>query len=866
MMNKHFIYYILLAVFSLLPGDLPAQSIIRTEYWFDDDLSTLVGKNELGSESYVVVSDVSTDGLTDGVHQFNFRVQQSDGYYSPIHSRTFIKTNGGLSKLIYWFDHFDNPHREIEGQASGSTVAFLQEADLSDVSEGVHRLYYCGVNSNGAVCTAISSVNVMVKSKYIREANTAKVVQYSFSIDDETPMVMDVLNPSEEITIPYTLDTRGRTAGEHTLKTIVWNSFGTSIVKNITFNVAEREEPTITLEVSEKNGIVTASFNSIPNDQRYRVIRKDEGGNKAKVGDFEVSYPNVLSKTDEPMEGTYTYYVQAIYTDHSGNSCLVTSNEVVVTVAKSEDTSEPKAALGSIIGSIKIANQQQTFMPLNLQMDVTFSDGEVIKSGVNGMFIREGIPVGTKLSMTVKNNPNYTFDSPSVVVDENTRKTVCVITATPVEKETEQVVEKDNESYDLLVNSEITGIPDQFNFEVKNNTQKSWSGSIYLIAVKEKEDKHAEDVLLFTALTPYHKVGSVSISNLGRGMSTPVELHVTDFPAISKNTFYNFYLVSRSDGTQGVYKLLESVSDLAMNPKRIEMEKSIGEKGLSDEEIAEEVNKILGYMKKFEDYGGQFEKALKTYDETRWFDMSNDDHKVLQAFTDELSKKIKAVGKVNAFFDECKTFYDFLYNVENWKAKDDFDKFIIIMNKACELTGPYAKIYKVYMTALEKTKDAIDKILLDWLPLDVAHLYANYQMRFNIKVKKQANNFFGIESYYSGAEVQKAIRNVEIHLWTMQTKDLVRPYEEYTPESKQLVIAPKVNSNRAEYGALVGNGDTDGMKFWMKIHWANGRISIVPLLNNKLVKYKSNTEVTITFRSESSEMADIIHLEPVEDE
>lgn len=861
-MNKHFIYYILLAVFSLLPGDLPAQSIIRTEYWFDDDLSTLVGKNELGSESYVVVSDVSTDGLTDGVHQFNFRVQQSDGYYSPIHSRTFIKTNGGLSKLIYWFDHFDNPHREIEGQASGSTVAFLQEADLSDVSEGVHRLYYCGVNSNGAVCTAISSVNVMVKSKYIREANTAKVVQYSFSIDDEAPVVMDVLNPSEEITIPYTLDTRGRTAGEHTLKTIVWNSFGTSIVKNITFNVAEREEPTITLEVSEKNGIVTASFNSIPNDQRYRVIRKDEGGNKAKVGDFEVSYPNVLSKTDEPMEGTYTYYVQAIYTDHSGNSCLVTSNEVVVTVAKSEDTSEPKAALGSIIGSIKIANQQQTFMPLNLQMDVTFSDGEVIKSGVNGMFIREGIPVGTKLSMTVKNNPNYTFDSPSVVVDENTRKTVCVITATPVEKETEQVVEKDNESYDLLVNSEITGIPDQFNFEVKNNTQKSWSGSIYLIAVKEKEDKHAEDVLLFTALTPYHKVGSVSISNLGRGMSTPVELHVTDFPAISKNTFYNFYLVSRSDGTQGVYKLLEPASDLAVNPKRIEMEKTPAETvsaGLSEEEIEAAVKEILSNMKKFSKYGGQFADALAAYSEGQA--MFGEDTKVLQAFSKELKEKLKEVGDVTSFISECKSYYDAYETYKDWDNKDDFDKFVIIMNKICEFTGPYAKIYKVYMTALEKTKDAIDKILLDWKPYDITRLYATDQMKFNVKVKKKSGGFLWKDAYYSGAEVYNAIDNIEIRMWTANYSYIDRSYNVYTPEGKQLVITP--NPNRAQYGVLIENTENGSVKFWMKIKWKNGRISIVPLLNDSLVKYESNKNVTVTFTSESSEMADIIHLEPV---
>ena len=59
--------------------------------------------------------------------------------------------------------------------------------------------------------------------------------------------------------------------------------------------------------------------------------------------------------------------------------------------------------------------------------------------------------------------------------------------------------------------------------------------------------------------------------------------------------------------------------------------------------------------------------------------------------------------------------------------------------------------------------------------------------------------------------------------------------------------------------------DIDNISFWMKIKWANGRISIVPLLNRDLVSYdNSNTVITVRFKSEAStsyNMADILHLE-----
>ena len=838
----------------------------KLEYWFDGNrkkINTVDCHVSSDGEAYLYTSGLDLTAVTPGYHTMFYRFTNDDGTTSSAVSVASVIVTSSLSnggKLEYWFDDDRENVYTVGGKvaSTGDALIFNSALDLKDVSQGMHRMYYRLVDAKGKPNSAVSMTPVLVKSKYISEAKNSKVVSYSVSVDDQTPVVMDVLNPSEEITIPYNYDARALKAGEHTLKTTVWNSLGTATTDNTKFNVVAQETPIIHLEVSQAEGVVTASFNSIPNDLRYRIIRQDKSGNKVKVADFKTSYPNTLSKIDEPIEGTYTYYVQSVYTDYQGNQCLVTSNEVDVAIAKNEDISE-KVKYGSILGCIKVDNQQLAFMPLNLQMDVTFSDGVVIKSGGNGLFVREGIPVGKELTMTVKNNTNYTFTTPSVVVDENTRKKMIVITATPVKNE---VVEKSNDSYDLVINSDITGIPDQFSFEVKNTTDKAWSGNVYLIAVKEKEDKTDEGALSFAALNPYHKVGAVSITGLKSGATKPLDLKVTDFPIISKNTPYNFYLISESDASRGSYKLVEAVGDVAFNPRRIEIEKTPVETvstGLSEDEIEGAVSEILSNMKKFSKYGGQFADALNAYSEGKA--MYGDDTKVLQAFSKELKEKLKAVGDVTSFLSECKSYYDAFQTYKDWDTKDDFEKFVIIMNKICELSGPYAKIYKVYMTALEKSKEAIERISIKLTNAELAHRFESNLMKFKIKVIGKDKGFLWFDSNYSGEAIKDAITSIEIHMKTLALGDRTRPYV-MTTDGNELQLQVDKDAAPGEY--VMENTESGTVKFWMKIRWKNGRISIVPLMNRELVDYDlSNTTITVTFMSESSEMADIIHLKPV---
>ena len=837
----------------------------KLEYWFDGNrkkINTVDCHVSSDGEAYLYTNGLDLNAITPGYHTMYYRFVNDDGTTSSAVSMASVIITSNLSnggKLEYWFDDNRENVSTVDGKvaSTGDALIFNSDLDLKDVSQGMHRMYYRLVDAKGKPNSAVSMTPVMVKSKYITEAKDSKVVSYSVSVDDQTPVVMDVLNPSAEITIPHNYDARALKAGEHTLKTTIWNSLGTATTDKTTFNVVAQETPTINLEVSETEGVVTASFNSIPNDLRYRIIRQDKNANKIKVADFKSSYPNTISKIDEPVMGSYTYYVQAIYQDYQGNQCLVTSNEVVVDVAKSEDISE-KVKYGSIIGCIKVDNQQLAFMPLNLQMDVTFSDGDddiVVKSNSNGVFILEGIPYGKELTMTVKNNDNYTFSSRTVVVDENTRKKIYVINATPVKN---QVVEKSNDSYDLVINSDITGIPNYFNFEVKNTTNKAWSGRIHLIAVKEKEDKNEDGALSFASLKSYNKVGAVSISGLKSGAKTLVELEVTDFPVIMENTFYNFYLVSESDFSTGTYKLVETISDVAMNPRRIEIEKTSGTiVGTSEAEIEQAVKDILSLMKKYKQYGGYLANALSFYAETG--NLYGEDTKALAAFVKDLKEHLKGVGDVASFVSDVEKYYEGYKIYRDWNTMDDFDKFVLITNKIFEWSGPCGKIYQTYLTVLERCKNAIDKFLEEWFPYDLASVYSRNIMKFHIKVIKKDKSW-GMNSYYSGEEIYDAIKHIDIKMYTPEDSWYNNYYTKPNKKSKELVMTKQ--DGVADQGSSAFS--LKGMKFYMKIDWKNGRTSIVPLLSKEIVKYSSNTEVTVTFKSESSEMADIIHLVPVE--
>lgn len=242
-MNKIKIYSILLCLLCLSPVLTQAQTLTQYEYWFDDDFANRQAVSLSGANATIDV-DIDASSLGTGLHRFHLRFQQSDGMYSAVTSNYFFKaqmSEGGI--LEYWFDDNKDASKKITGQlaSDGKDYVFNTLLDVTDISMGSHRFYYRVVNTDGTTCSPVSMTPVMLHSRYNVKAEDLKVTQYSITVDDEDPVILDIPEPMETTTISYTLNARRFSIGNHTLTAQFWNSIGLHVREESTFKVVENE-------------------------------------------------------------------------------------------------------------------------------------------------------------------------------------------------------------------------------------------------------------------------------------------------------------------------------------------------------------------------------------------------------------------------------------------------------------------------------------------------------------------------------------------------------------------------------------------------------------------------------------------------
>lgn len=859
------------------------QTVDRLEYWLDDDFAgrkTVTGT--LASQGTLFLEDIDFGDLSTGVHRLSCRaISEGCTTATPVTSAQVLVHQGTGKTLEYWFDD-DRSHiytlagKELEGQ-----IVFAGNLVLDGVSPGHHRLYCRTVSSDGTTHGAITSEPIIVHSRYNVDGTQEKVVQYAFSVDNEDRVVRDVLHPSYEIDLPYTYDASHLSAGDHTLKATFWNSLGVATTEMWPFKVAQVETPEITLTATEKDGLVTLKFNSVPNDVRYRVWRKGAGGELSKPAVADASYPNAVQAIDNPAAGTYVYSVQAFWRDKEGNNQQVLSNEVIVTVAASQEST---AKLGGIVGCILFDGERTPLIPMNLALDVKFDDGVTVRAQSNGMFRRDGIPVGTKLGMTIDDNAYYTFDHVTMTVGEESRNELCAIRATA---KTEKPVQPENTGYELVITSPITGIPQAFNFTVKNESGNAWTGNIDLVAIRKKDDKG--NGISYASTDSYYKVGTYAINNLGRGKSQDVSIQVTDFPEISKDTPFLFYIVSESNRSRGTYKPLQSSHADVTNPKELLMAANTPQDhdytdfvvDKADECIAE----ILSTMKALDKIDGpmsialqQASDALTRYERNKDLDgLFGNLPELLKIFSHDLKAAVKDVKNVTDVVGKVKKFYDTMNAFKDFQSSDDFTKFITLSKLVFQYSGdPFAKVYSTYLEVAEKCVDKIKEYQKKLYEIERSNSFYEDYIVFKIQVAKK-DAWYKLEwpafswMYFRGSEVAAQIKSVDIHLCSsprvVTGNDGVWAHGTYEPD----FAASEYNAAVLRRVSRSGQNFMEPtQRFWAEIEWKNGRKSVVPLLYDDIVDIggsRAKPVITVTFQSESSSvdsMADIIYLKPKE--
>lgn len=186
--------FLLLMAFVVQTG--VAQQLVQYEYWFDQDYAHHKTASVSGTQSTIKAS-FDVQGLTDGLHQFNLRVKQSDGYYSPVTSGAFLKfqARDGLM-LEYWFDDdFANRGATVV-ESSDSLELKAVMLDLDDdvrFPVGAHRLNV-RVASNGSYYSPVYSGPVLKLP-----AGNVMMLQYWFddNLDNRGAVIVEPSDSTE---------------------------------------------------------------------------------------------------------------------------------------------------------------------------------------------------------------------------------------------------------------------------------------------------------------------------------------------------------------------------------------------------------------------------------------------------------------------------------------------------------------------------------------------------------------------------------------------------------------------------------------------------------------------------------------------
>ena len=221
------------SVYKFLLLKMVSGTVDKIQYWVDDDYDnaqTVDGVFETEDGEYVFVDPFNLSGASFGNHTVNYRAVVDGGrIYSPVSTAHVMKIGRGKAdKIEYWVDGDRRNIKTVTGtlDAADGAYVFVNPFDLSDVSNGIHRVYYRVATENGEPGTAVDMMTVIVKSMY--GPGPALITSYSIVADEETVLASGTLDLKSEVELNLQLDASSLSEGEHTLKATFWNSFGGS--------------------------------------------------------------------------------------------------------------------------------------------------------------------------------------------------------------------------------------------------------------------------------------------------------------------------------------------------------------------------------------------------------------------------------------------------------------------------------------------------------------------------------------------------------------------------------------------------------------------------------------------------------------
>ena len=871
---------------------LPSGEANWLEYWFDGNHSTtkkMEGNAASDGNGYIFSGDANITDLPIGLHRMAYRAVSGDGQLAsaPVTS-LFMKLPSGETKwLEYWFDGNRSLAKRIQGTAAsdGNGFVFNADVDVESLQRGHHWMYYRAIGDNASNTSAITG------SSFVKlpQRGTPKMESYTITVDNGTSLVFPVAEKKEIVNIPYTLDARNLSQGQHTLKTSFKNSLGVSTSLEQTFTVKAQEDPIITLNGRGDNGYIHLNFNSIPSDVVYHLFRKAQNGTEVLIPTYhDHNYPNTNYYLDTPLAGTYTYRVEGLWQDYDGNEHAVQSNQITITTQGSMHAQR----YGSVEGMVHLNGKQVAQLPADMDLDVEFSDGEKVRVQHNGTFFRNNIPLGSTLTLSIADAEdvsiegwgvtirNYVFDNAQVTVTEESP--VAKVTINGTSSGNDENVQDLGYS-DLIISSYLKVTDTSFSFDVKNVSGRTWTGSVQLYAVSQKEiEKLSGDGpknngnLSFENLYSDVMLGSASVSQLANNHSESVTINFDNLPYNPDGDEYFIYITSTERGRSRL-QLLAATENEVFNPSLWPLPKTYTHfdyTELMQEGIDECLKGIFDDMKMLKKIDGPLKYAL---DEAAWEieriereEYSGDDvfgnlPDLLEDFGEDLKNAVKDVDDGVQLLQDFRTFIDWLSTAEELRQLGNENSYMR-WNKTMKLIfdayefvgGPYANplvgIYKLYLDATKHAVDFIDKNFEQMFAFNRSRVFMDNRITFRIAVRKNFHIPILESAYFTREEIDRRIRDIDVYCITpgKQHRKYVSNLEVGKDGDHQLVLKADEWVNHIDNDA---NVDMNPPKeFWMEIYWWNGRMTKVPILEGvvDISDNRETPEVTINLQSGSS--------------
>lgn len=219
------------------------------EYWFDTHADSRNWIAILDPKTFSLNDNVDVTNLFNGLHTIHYRFKDSQGLWSSVISKFFVKSelNQSLGDVVltgleYWFDN-DLSNLTQVSISKENYVDYLENLDVSYLHNGLHTVHYRFIDSRGLFSSAVSRFFVKQNNEVKIQDNNIVACRYWFN--DSVMHYIDFKNEARVLEFQDSLSMLHYSKGEYIVnmqfKDVngVWSSTVSDTVLKHSFPYAE---------------------------------------------------------------------------------------------------------------------------------------------------------------------------------------------------------------------------------------------------------------------------------------------------------------------------------------------------------------------------------------------------------------------------------------------------------------------------------------------------------------------------------------------------------------------------------------------------------------------------------------------------